>query len=533
MTRLDRLRLQRLTERLLAPWDRPGGAGMTLGLVHQDEIAVHHSAGLASIELDVPIGPATTFRIASVSKQFTCAAILTLAGEDRLRVEDDIRDWLPELPDLGQRITLDHLMHNVSGIRDMLELMRLGGVDLSHPITHDDLIAGIRRQRGLNFSPGSRYLYSNSGFLLLGRVIEIASGQSLRDFLQQRIFAPLGMNATRHVESPTEPVPGLATGYFPAPGGGWRRAQHGFPLHGEGGLVSGVQDLALWHAHLGSPRGAALTQALTERLAFTNGHPNAYARGVGLRRYRGVDVMEHGGLWPGYKTAFLRIAEPGLALICITNDAGADPQAVAAQALDAVLDDRPGVHPAPALPAGTDLTRFVGRWLDREHTATADIVLNDTGELNVTVYGVPFVARPTEDGRLGAPNSSTQFSFRLLADGDTLEVEHDAGTMALYHRVTEGGALPDGLSGRYVNDEVGATWTIDGAALTVDGPLRLGAQWSVEPVEGDVIRMVAPTTLYTAWLDARVLRERGGRVSGLAVDGGRARGLVFGRVGAK
>jgi len=528
MNGLDRLRLQRVVDRLLAPWDRPAGPGMTLGLVIEDELAVHNSAGMASVELGVPIGPGTTFRIASVSKQFTCAAILLLAAEGKLRIDDDVREWLPEVPDLGMHMTLDHLMHNSSGIRDMLEIMRMGGVDLSQPVTHDDLMAGICRQRGLNFPPGSRYLYSNSNFLLLGRVIGKASGQSLREFLDRRIFGPVGMSATRHVESPAESVPGLATGYFAADGG-WRRAQHGFPLHGEGGLVSCVEDLALWHRHLGSPRGAALAESLTARMDFTNGRPNAYARGVGLRRYRGASIIEHGGLWPGYKTAFLRIPDRGLALICITNHAGADPHAVAAQALDAVLDDMPGVHAAPVLPPTTELGRYAGRWIDRTGGATADIALRDDGALTVATYGVPFVARAAEDGRLGNRTYSTPFTFRLLGSGDELEVEQDAGAIATYHRVAEDAALPDGLSGRYVNDDMAANWTVDGALVTVTGPLRIGTRWSVEPVEGDVIRVVAPTALYTAWLDGRVLREGGGRITGLAVDGGRARRLVFRR----
>jgi D-aminopeptidase len=360
-------------------------------------------------------------------------------------------------------------------------------------------------------------------------VIEKASGQSLREFLDHRIFAPVGMSATRHVESPAEAVPGLATGYFAADDSGWRRAQHGFPLHGEGGLVSSVEDLALWHRHLGSPRGAALAESLTASMDFTNGRPNAYARGVGLRRYRDLSIVEHGGLWPGYKTAFLRIPDRCLALICITNDAGADPHAVAVQALDAAIDEMPGVHPAPVLPPPTELGRYAGRWIDRKGGATADIALREDGALTVTIYGVPFVARATEDGRLGSPTYSNPFTFRLLGEGDTLEVEHDAGTITTYHRVIEGAAPPDGLSGRYVNDDMAASWTIEGTVVTVAGPLRIGTRWSVEPVEGDVIRVVAPTALYTAWLDARVLREPGGRITALAVDGGRARRLVFRR----
>ncbi len=532
MNGLDRLRLQHLIDRLLAPKHRQDGPGMTLGLVLEDELVIHRSAGLASIELGVPIGPATRFRIASVSKQFTCAAILMLAAEGKLRVEDEIRDWLPELPDLGVRITLDHLMHNCSGIRDMLEILRMGGMDLAQPATDDDLMEGICRQRALNFAPGSRYLYSNSNFRLLGRVVEIASGETLRAFLDRRIFAPLGMLATCHVESPTETVPNLATGYIAAPDShDWRRAQHGYRLHGEGGLVSCVEDLALWHRHLGSPRGASLDQALTARMDFTNGRPNDYARGVGLRRHRGLSVIEHGGLWPGYKTAFRRIPDRGLALICITNDGAADPHAVAAVVLDAAIDDMPHVHPAPITPPPTELRRYVGRWLDADSAATADIALGDDGVLTVTTYGVPFDVRATEDGRLGGTTSSQHFTFRLLGADDTLEVEQDAGTIALYRRVAEAATLPQGLCGRYANDEMAASWTIRGTVLTIAGPLRVGARWSVEPIEGDVIRLVAPSQLYTGWIDARVLRRPDGRITGLAVTGGRARNLVFRRVG--
>ena len=240
MNDLDHLLLRRRVERMLAPWRQSDGPGMTLGVVLGRDLAVHESAGMASIELRVPIGPQTTFRIASVSKQFTCAAILLLAAEGRLSIDDDVRRYVPALPDLGHLITLAHLMHNTSGIRDMLEIMRLGGVDLGQPCEPQDLLDGVCRQRGLNFMPGSRYLYSNSNFMLLGRIVEQVSEQPFRDFLDRRIFAPLGMNATRHVERTTEVVPNLATGYFPGRRGGWTRAQHDFPLHGEGGLVACV-----------------------------------------------------------------------------------------------------------------------------------------------------------------------------------------------------------------------------------------------------------------------------------------------------
>ena len=362
MTDLDLLLLRRRTSHLLAPWDHTDTPGVTLGVVRNDHLVVHESAGMASIELGVPIGPQTTFRIASVSKQFTCAAILLLAAEGRLSIDDDVRRYIPALPDLGHRITLAHLMHNTSGIRDMLEIMRLGGADLGQPCEPRDLLDGVCRQRGLNFMPGSRYLYSNSNFMLLGRIVEQVSGQSFRDFLDRRIFAPLGMNATRHVERTTEVVPDLATGYFPASRGGWMRAQHDFPLHGEGGLVSSVADLALWHAHFTSPRlgGSALANALETMTPFNNGKPNTYARGLRIKLHRGVRTIGHDGLWPGYKTSFVRIPDHDAAVICISNDATSDPHDLAFQAIDAMIEGRPGVHAVPPMPA-TD--RLPGRYL--------------------------------------------------------------------------------------------------------------------------------------------------------------------------
>ena len=153
--------------------------------------------------------------------------------------------------------------------------MRAGGADLGQPCTPEDLLAGVYRQRDLNFAPGTRYLYSNSNFMLLGRIVEEVSGESLRSFLDRRIFRPLGMNSTRHVERTGEVVPGLATGYLATGDGHWRRAPHGFPLHGEGGLVSCVTDLALWHANIESPRigGPAITDSLTAMTPFSQRVP--------------------------------------------------------------------------------------------------------------------------------------------------------------------------------------------------------------------------------------------------------------------
>ena len=531
MTELDAALLHRRVERLLAPWKRTNGPGVTLGVVRGRDLVVHESAGLASIELGVPIGPETTFRIASVSKQFTCAAILLLAAEGKLSAEDDVRVHIPALPDLGHRITLAHLMHNSSGIRDMLEIMRVGGVDLGQPCRPEDLLDGVCRQRALNFSPGSRYLYSNSNFMLLGRIVEQVSGESLRAFLDRRIFAPLGMNATRHVERATEVVPGLATGYFPAPSGGWTRAQHNFPLHGEGGLVSSVIDLALWHTNFSSARvgGTALADAVGTLTPFTNGQLNTYARGLRIKPHRGARTVGHDGLWPGFKTSFVRIPDHDAAVICISNDAASDPHDLVFRVVDALIEDRPGVHAVPRMPGEDTLQRLPGRWLDRDSGATVEVAIDADGGVIASTNGVSFTTIPTEDGRLATSRGSADFTMWLSSD-DTLDVERDAGVRETLHRVAPGAVLPPDLAGSYRNADCAATWTIAGAALRIAGPLLSAGPWEIEPIEGDFFRAYTPMTLYRGWLDCRVLRDASGRVAGLRADGGRVKGLVFQRL---
>jgi len=348
MTSLARLALARGVQRLLDgvhnnPGSNPGAA---IGVVQAGELVVHRCAGLASLELGVPIGPETSFRVASVTKQFTCAAVLMLAAEGRLRLEDDVRAHLPEFPDMGALVTVAHLLHNSSGVRDMLGIMRQGGADLGQPVRPDELMAGILRQRTLNFEPGSRFLYSNSNFLLLGRIAERVSGEPLRAFLDRRVFVPAGMSRTHLVEQVGEVVSGLATGYFRRDGA-WVRAPHAFPLHGEGGLVSCVEDLALWSRWLDA--NPDLADALATQAPFSNGAVNLYARGQVVRDYRGVRTVGHGGLWPGYRTEFLRAPAEDITVIVIANRADADPNLLAHQVLDLLLDARPGAAPAPAL----------------------------------------------------------------------------------------------------------------------------------------------------------------------------------------
>lgn len=534
MTDLGLLALRRHAERLLAPWGRADSPGASLGLVRDGALALHASAGRASLELGVPIGPETCFRIASVSKQFTCAAILLLAQEGRLSPADAVQAHLPELPDFGAAITLDHLMRNSSGLRDMLELMRLGGADLPLPCAEETLLEAVRRQRRLNFAPGSRFLYSNTGFMLLGRVVARVAGEPLGRFLERRILAPLGMTRTRHTPSTAEIVPGLATGYLPRDGG-FVRAQHGFPLGGEGGLVSCVEDLALWDRALATGRviGSAVAEGLAEQAPFGNGTMNAYARGLEAGRHRGLRTLDHGGLWPGFRTCFLHVPDLGLTVIAIANHGGIDAHRLAQEMLDAAIEGLPGVHPLPALPPRPVLDRLVGRWIAPESATTLEIALDAEGQPVATQHGVPFALAAAEDGRLVARRGAFPFALAPPAAGEeVLHVETSAGEVTTYRRAPERAVLPEDPAGTtWWCEELDATWSFaledGGLTVRVRGPVTSGGPWAVTAIAPDALRVALPGTLFQAWLDARVLRDDRGGIAAVSVSGARALDLRF------
>ena len=532
MSAPDLERLGQHIDRLIEPWAKPGSPGCTVGVVRGGEVLLQRSAGLASVELDVPIGPDTCFRVASVTKQFTCAAILLLESQGKLKLDQDMRHYLPELPDFGTKITLDHLMHNTSGIRDFLELMRMAGMDLQIPCTPDDLMAAIGLQRTLNFAPGSRFNYSNSNFLILGRIVEQLSGQALGTFVGERLLKPLGMTRSRLVETTGELVPGLATGYLPRDGG-YVRAGHAFPQGGEGGLVSCIADLARWDHNFttGTVGGPALAKALEAQVPFTNGRPASYARGLQIKPYRGLRTVDHGGLWPGFKTEFLRVPELDLTLIAIANNAAVDCYRLAHRVLDGLIADRP----QPALPPRATLDRLAGRWLDRDSPATVEFSVAADGTPMASMHGVPFALEPTEDGHLKAARGAFEFTTTLPDEHEPLHITFDAGTEARFDRVPDRPVpLPTGIAGRYACAEIGAIWTITSdddlaARIAVAGPLHHAGPWPLKAIAEGKLRADMPSVLFQAWLDIQLVNGAG-RICALEVSGARAQRLRFDRL---
>src|SRR6266851_5094445 len=524
--------LEHRVDALFSRYSQPGSPGAVVAVMRAGAIELCKGYGLASIELGVPIGPKTRFRIASVSKQFTVSAALMLADEGKLELSDPPHKYLRELRPLP--VTIDQMMRNSSGLPDFLELLRLGGHSLDKPARPQDLLAACVRNNHLNFAPGSRFLYSNTNFLLLGLIIEKLACQKLGDFFAERIFKPLGMTSTLLAHEIDMVIPGLATGYLGDFEGGFRRAAHAYPQGGEGGLTSTVEDLLIWSRHFDQP--ALLPPTLPAQLAaaapLAGGHANKYRRGVQADDLRGLATIGHGGLWPGYRTEFLRVPQADLTIVVIANLGSIDPwrqsRAIATLALEG--DKRL----KPALPAlsEADIKPLSGTWFNAEEPSLFELAWRN-GEATVTQNGMPFVLGRRADGWLAAERGSFEFALKPGRAG-AARVDLGAGRVVTFKKLGRRKSVPAAIAGRYVSADTGASWEIKRSgedwAAAIGGPLISGgAPWPVRGIDADTVEIESPGSWLQVTQLARLVRDHAGRVVALEVSTGRIKKMRFER----
>ncbi|HSM61863.1 MAG TPA: serine hydrolase domain-containing protein [Longimicrobiales bacterium] len=333
-----------LQERVDAVFDfvERDAPGCALGVVREGALVYGRGYGLANLDWGIPIGTSTVFDIGSVSKQFTATAVALLDMDGVLSLDDDVRRWVPELPDYGRTLTLRHLLNHTSGMRDYLTLESIAGTDFDNVYDELDGVRMITRQQGLNFPPGNEYLYSNSGYLLLANIVRRATGASLRRFLEARVFDPLGMAGTSVWDDNGEVLAERATGYQRGDAG-WRISHAwNFQMGGDGQVITSIEDLARWDANFYDPvvGGAGLVDRLHTRGVLTGGDTIPYALGLVVDEYRGARRVHHGGSWAGFRAQLTRFPDQKTSVIVLCNRADASPGAYATAVADVVLADR-------------------------------------------------------------------------------------------------------------------------------------------------------------------------------------------------
>lgn len=425
-------------DRIFARWNTPATPGCAVGAAVDGKPVLAKGYGMADLEHDAKITPDTIFEAGSVSKQFTAASVLLLARDGKLSIDDPVRKYIPELPDYGTPLTIRHMLTHTSGLRDWGNVEAIAGWPrTSRAYTHGHVLDIVSRQKALNFTPGTRWSYSNTGFNLAAIIVSRVAGTPFADFTRERLFAPLGMTHTSWRDDFTRILKNRAMAYSER-NGQFHTDMPFENVYGNGGLLTTVGDLLKWNENFTSPAvGDAAFVALQQQTGtFTGGRGHGYAFGLRLATVNGVHVVEHSGSTAGYSAHLLRLPDRHVSVAVLCNATTARATEYAHEVADLYLPNHPhtGSAPAPPLPASEDsMFRNVDNGLVLTSAPAGSTWILDGNRLKVTDrYGVDEIfervakAAPAA-GHLQAlagvyTSGEAETTLAVVADGDGLTV---------------------------------------------------------------------------------------------------------------
>lgn len=502
--------------------------GCAVAVSLKGQTVFENAFGLAEIEHDVPNTAQTIFESGSVAKQFVAASLVLLQQEGKLNLDDQVRKYVPELPDYGAPLTIRHLLNHTAGLRDWGSVMALTGAGRGNRVITQELALDvIFRQKALDFKPGDEYSYSNSGYQLAALIVERVSKQKLAAFTEERFFKPLGMTKSSWRDDYQRLVPGRAQAYSrqgqKTP---WQLNMPIMSVYGNGGMLTTVGDWMKWNAMLESrSMGAPLVEALETQGVLNNGRKISYALGLVVDTYKGMKDISHGGSTAGYQTFLARYPDHKVSVGVLCNGTAPSAGGIAASITDEIFGP---FSPPPPQPEGVkvaeeQLQKFVGLWRN-EKTRMPGRFTREGNVLRLNGTAL----RPFEDGSflLG----STRIEFKTDKDGKPISGESVGSDGTVTRYIAEKEWTPTSaelatLAGDWYSEEAQATFTflVEGSnAFVVQRPLT---KLPLRPLYNDHFS----TQGYVVW----VTRDASGKVDKLHVGGGRMRDMPFVRVRTK
>ena len=502
---------------------RKDSPGCAVAVMQNGEVIHSRGHGLADIEHGVAIKPDTVFHVASLSKQFTAFSVLALAADGGVSLDDDVRKHLRgALPDVKERITLRHLLHHTSGLRDQWKLLRLAGWRWMDEKSTDDVLRAVHRQEGLNFPPGDDFLYCNTGYTLLAAVVERVSGISLRDFASKRIFQPLRMEATQFRADHQQTLTGRAVGYADGGHGIFRFWVPNYDLIGPTNLHTTAEDLLRWAHNLMEPRpaDARIVEDLLRPALLNSGTPIGYGAGVSIAVHRGLRLVRHSGWDMGYEAHLAVYPDERFAVAILCNLSTLTPALMARQIAEARLAERFPESPPPRRHRPVDeLRREEGLYRHSQSGIAWSVKLVD-GVLR-TGAALEVSLKPLGAERFRGPDEVTEVTFEETA----MSIRDEFDVVQRFERVAPsipGPAKLAAYAGTYRSPELDATlkFEVHGNALRVLHP-----KWpptTASPAYEDAFTDDTTTYMFT--------RNHAGAVDGLTLSLERAYRLRFDRV---
>jgi CubicO group peptidase (beta-lactamase class C family) len=523
---------------LFSRWDTITSPGASVAVMHKGEIIFKKGYGSAQLEYDIPITSSTVFHIASVSKQFTAFSILLLQEEGKLSIDENIRKYIPEVPDFGHPITLRHLVTHTSGMRDQWNLLALAGWRLDDVITKDHVMSLVRNQKELNFDPGEEYTYCNTGFTLLAEVVSRVSGKTFAEFTQERIFQPLKMKNTLFYDDHEKIVKNRAYSYSNIDDG-FKKSVLSYANVGATSLFTTVEDLMLWADNFKRPKvgNQKIFDLMNTEAKLNNGETFGGSMGQFVNKYKGLNQIQHGGADAGYRSYLGRFPDQDFAVAVFSNLGSFNPTGLSLRVADVFLRDLYELTEQGSDKDAKKAPAFVK--LDKKqlkkHSGT---YWNDAGSYSRTIYlkkDTLWYDRGNSESPL-VPLSESKFKM-LNVDVDLrVQFTNENGDRKMI--VTIDGGEPiisdayiepnysknelEQFAGNYFSEELNTNYVLkveDGKLMATH--FRHG-NLALNPVKEDMFRS-------NRWFLGILsfFRDNAGNIEGLFVSSGRVRNLLF------
>ncbi len=533
---------EKRADQLFYAYNEEGVPGGVVGVIQYGEVVFSKAYGMANLSHDIPYQANTPTNIGSVSKQFTAFAILLLEQQGMLSLDDDVRKHIPELPDLGQVVTLHNMLNHTNGFREVYNLMPMTGWKGEDMLRREEIIELLKRQEELQNAPGEEYNYNNSAFILLAEIVERISGQNFPEFMEANVFAPMGMNSSLVRANPSVIIPGASQGYV-ADSTGYHEAGDLYAAYGAGGIYTTVDDFSKWMSNFSKPLvgGLELVNRLVTVDTLNNGDTMSYALGIGVDEFRGLKYYSHGGADIAHRAFLIYFPEIDAGVVAMSNNAGFNSTGIAYEMAELYFGD--SMDPEEE---DEEAGEGTGEETDSTIVTVPEEVLEDyAGKYILSAMGATLVYEVV-DGRLkmsmeGQPEvfldplSLSEFEYEgVEATIEFLKDENGKVSGAIHsqggqkfelERVAPYSPTVEELqafTGKYFSKELETYYTLELRDTTLTLLIRNTEEIELSAMKKDSYKG-------DIYFIAEVVfqRDNRGQVSGFTAANGRTRGIVF------
>jgi CubicO group peptidase (beta-lactamase class C family) len=521
-------------DQIFSAWNQKNVPGGALGIIKDGALLYAKGYGMANLEYDIPNSASSVFRIASTSKQFTAACIILLKEQGKLALDDTLQELFPDFPDYAKKITIKHLLNHTSGIRDYLQLASLKGIGDDDVYTDETIMKWLVQQSSTNFDAGAEYLYSNSGYWLLGQIVEKVSGMNLADFAKKELFDPLKMNDTHFHNDHTQIVKNRASGYMPDRTGNYKISMTNLDMIGDGGIFTTINDIKKWDDafYNSTVLSSTFWKEMTQQGVLNDGTTIAYAAGLNIGEYKGLKTIRHGGAFVGFRAELLRFPKEKLTIAIFANRGDANPSLMANQVADILLKNKlvdKAKEPTKTVKIETPSQLFELKQLTGDYEVQPQVVvsisikndsLNVLQNWNKSTYNIV----KTQGNTFQIPGeSSINFTFSDLKDGftQTLTVLQDGRETKATRKekVDVSNINLEEYVGKYYSKELEVTYSV----IVEKEMLKVGIEGK-EPFVECTVTNVDQFSMRFGLLN---FKRTNGKISSVTLDSGRVKNVLF------